>query len=72
MSSYGQHGNTGGIDRLKLRLAVLGVLVLSKLGLERRSPLSIPEHAAAGGFPCDSARPVATVIDPTTAERSAA
>ena len=33
---------------------------------------TVAEHAAAGGFPCDSARPVATVIDPTTAESSAA
>ncbi len=29
---------------------------------------AIAEHAANGGFPCDSAKPVRTIIDPTTAE----
>ena len=29
---------------------------------------SIREHATAGGFPCNAANRVATVIDPTTAE----
>jgi Protein of unknown function (DUF4242) len=28
------------------------------------------EHAKAGGFPCDSARRVRSIIDPTTAEAS--
>jgi hypothetical protein len=30
---------------------------------------TVAEHAKAGGFPCDSAREVHTMIDPTTAER---
>jgi hypothetical protein len=29
---------------------------------------AVAEHARAGGFPCDSARRVRTMIDPTTAE----
>lgn len=29
---------------------------------------AITEHARAGGFPCDRARQVLTVIDPVTAE----
>jgi hypothetical protein len=29
---------------------------------------TIAEHAKAGGFPCDSALRVRTIIDPTTAE----
>jgi hypothetical protein len=29
---------------------------------------TVAEHAQAGGFPCDHARRVRTVIDPTTAE----
>ena len=29
---------------------------------------TIAEHAAAGGFPCDGANRVSTIIDPTTAE----
>lgn len=29
---------------------------------------AIREHAASGGFPCDAARRVVTMIDPTTAE----
>jgi hypothetical protein len=32
---------------------------------------TIAEHARAGGFPCDSAQRVHTVIDPTTAEVAA-
>jgi hypothetical protein len=32
---------------------------------------TIAEHAAAGPFPCDSARRVHTIIDPTTAELAA-
>jgi hypothetical protein len=28
----------------------------------------VREHAMKGGFPCDSVREVATIIDPTTAE----
>ena len=29
---------------------------------------AVAEHARAGGFPCDHARRVRTIIDPTTAE----
>ena len=29
---------------------------------------AVVEHAQAGGFPCDHARRVRTIIDPTTAE----
>ena len=29
---------------------------------------TVAEHARAGGFPCDAARTVHTIIDPTTAE----
>lgn len=29
---------------------------------------TVAEHANAGGFPCDSANQVRTIIDPTTAE----
>jgi len=29
---------------------------------------TVAEHAKAGGFPCDSAQRVRTIIDPTTAE----
>ncbi|HVL06405.1 MAG TPA: DUF4242 domain-containing protein [Acidimicrobiales bacterium] len=29
---------------------------------------TVAEHATAGGFPCDAARPVHAIIDPTTAE----
>jgi hypothetical protein len=29
---------------------------------------AVEEHAAAGGFPCDSVNTIHTVIDPTTAE----
>jgi hypothetical protein len=29
---------------------------------------TVAEHAKAGGFPCDDARQVRTIIDPTTAE----
>ena len=29
---------------------------------------AVAEHAAAGGFPCDSVHTVRTLIDPTTAE----
>ena len=29
---------------------------------------TIAEHAKAGGFPCDGAMPVSTIIDPTTAD----
>ena len=29
---------------------------------------AVKEHAAAGGFPCNGVRQVATIIDPTTAE----
>jgi hypothetical protein len=29
---------------------------------------TVAEHAAAGGFPCDGAAQVRSVIDPTTAE----
>lgn len=29
---------------------------------------TVAEHARAGGFPCDAARTVRTIIDPTTAE----
>lgn len=29
---------------------------------------TVAEHAQAGGFPCDSANRVRTIIDPTTAE----
>jgi hypothetical protein len=32
---------------------------------------TVAEHAKAGGFPCDSARRVRTMIDPTTAEARA-
>jgi hypothetical protein len=32
---------------------------------------TVAEHAKAGGFPCDSAARVSTIIDPTTAEVSA-
>ncbi len=31
---------------------------------------TVAEHAMAGGFPCDAARTVHTIIDPTTAEVS--
>jgi hypothetical protein len=31
---------------------------------------TVAEHAAVGGFPCDSAHQVRTIIDPTTAEVS--
>ena len=31
---------------------------------------TVAEHAQAGGFPCDAARHVRTIIDPTTAEVS--
>lgn len=29
---------------------------------------TVAEHARAGGFPCDAAQQVRTIIDPTTAE----
>lgn len=29
---------------------------------------TVAEHAKSGGFPCESARQVRTIIDPTTAE----
>ncbi len=29
---------------------------------------TVAEHAKAGGFPCDAARRIHTIIDPTTAE----
>jgi hypothetical protein len=32
---------------------------------------SIREHAQAGGFPCDNATRVSTIIDPTTADAAA-
>jgi Protein of unknown function (DUF4242) len=32
---------------------------------------TVAEHATAGGFPCDVARRVRTVIDPTTGEAAA-
>ena len=31
------------------------------------SPQSVPEHAAAGGFPCSDVREVGRIIDPTSA-----
>ena len=30
--------------------------------------VAVREHATAGGFPCNAVRPVAGIIDPTTAE----
>jgi Protein of unknown function (DUF4242) len=29
---------------------------------------TVAEHAKAGGFPCDAAKQIRTIIDPTTAE----
>jgi hypothetical protein len=31
-------------------------------------PATVREHAAAGGFPCDSVHTVRAIIDPTSAE----